>query len=77
MFKLEAKPVFSAEVSIPIPGCAPEKVMFQFRHSTREQFDAFADAIRNEEKTVDDVVREVVAGWTAPGVEFTPENLNT
>ena len=77
MFKLEVKPVFSADVDIPIPGASPEKVKFDFRHKTRAEFDAMTESIRKEEKTVEDVVREVVVGWTAPGTEFSKEALDS
>lgn len=77
MFKLEAKPIFSAEVDIPVPGAAPEKVKFDFRHKTRAEFDALTEGIRKDEKTIETAVHEVVAGWTAPGVEFSSEALDS
>lgn len=77
MFKLEASPVFEADVSIPVPGGMPEKVKFEFKHKTRDQFDALAEAVKHEEMTTEDFVREVVVGWKAPGVEFTKEALET
>lgn len=77
MFKLEVKPVFSAEVPIPVPGAAPEKVVFEFKHKTRDEFDEMAESVRREEITTEDFVREVVVGWKAPGIEFTKEALET
>lgn len=77
MFKLEVKPVFSAEVDIPMPGAAPERVKFDFKHKTREEFDALTESIRKDESTIEDAVRSVVVGWTAPGTEYSEAALST
>ena len=77
MFKLEAKPIFTADVEIPIPGLPSERIKFDFKHKTRTEFDALAKAIRDDQKTVEEAVREIVVGWNAPGTEFTDEALNT
>jgi len=77
MFKLETKPVFSADVNIPIPGLPPEVVKFDFKHKTGDEFDELAMSIRDDSKSIKDAVREVVVGWSAPGAEFSADTLNT
>lgn len=60
-FKLEAAPTFDAVVDIPVHGAEPAKVKFTFRHRTRDELDAFYKAAG--ERTVDESVLAVVAGW--------------
>lgn len=77
MFKLEADPVFPIDVDIPIPGKKAERIQIDVRHKTRSEFDALVESISAGEKTVEDVVRELVITWTAPGVDYSPEALET
>ena len=77
MFKLEVDPEFTATVEIPVPGKPSERVKFKFRHKTLDEFEALMDGVAKKESTPQDVVRQFVAGWEAPGVEFNEEALNT
>lgn len=75
MFKLEVDPIFTADVSIPVPGKAPEIVPFEFRHRERDAFDALIAAWQSGERTLDDIVREIVAGWKVPNLPFNDDAL--
>lgn len=75
MFKLEVNPTFKTKVDIPIPGEKAEPVLFTFKHRTRGQFETLVKAIANGEKSIDDVLKELVAEWTYPGVDFSEEAL--
>lgn len=74
-FKLQANPTFKAPVNIPVPGEPPEKVLFTFRHRTRPQFDALIKSMINSEKTLDQIIQDVVVEWTYPGVDFNDDAL--
>lgn len=76
-FSLTPSPTFWADVEVPISGDAPEVVQFQFRHRTRDAFDAMAAKIADKTLSIDDAVRDVVVGWRVPGLEFTPDALST
>lgn len=76
-FTLKPNPTFTADVEIPIAGGAPENVQFEFRHRTRDAFDALAARIADKTTSVEDAVREVVVAWHVPGLEFTAEALGT
>ena len=77
MFKLEVDPVFSADVDIPVPGKPPERVNFQFKHLSDDEFEAMAKSLRDEVRTIKELVRDIVVGWKAPGVEFDKDALDT
>lgn len=75
MFSKKINPTFTATVPIPVPGQAPDDVDFQFHYRDAKQFDAMLEAINDKTKTVQDVCREIVAGWSHPAVTFSSEKL--
>lgn len=60
-FSLAAKPTFTARVSIPVPGKAPEPVEFTFKGRTRDEFKEFIDTLAEREDA--DVVMDICCGW--------------
>lgn len=75
MFTKQINPTFTATVEIPVPGNTPDPVSFTFKAKTADAFDALVKEVQSGDKTIADAVREVVAGWTHPAVEFSPERL--
>lgn len=76
MFTKQLQPTFPATVDIPVPGNEPDPVEFTFKAKTTEAFDALVKEVQSGKKTIAEAVREIVAGWTHPAVEFSPEKLN-
>lgn len=70
--KLNPDPVFKAKVPIPVPGSAPVKVEFTFKHKTRQQVLAWMEDRREDDEV--GVFREIVAGWELDD-EFSDENI--
>lgn len=75
MFTLQAKPTFPAPVDIPRPGEPPAQINFVFRHKTRDEADALINAMQAGEKSLDELVREVVVEWQVPDLEFSDAAL--
>lgn len=76
MFTKQLNPTFTAPVDIPVPGNTPDTVEFNFKVKTSETFDVLVKEVQSGDKTVKDAVREIVAGWSHPAVEFSAEKLN-
>jgi len=70
-FKLNPDPTFKAKVAIPVPGSAPAKVEFTFKHKTREQLKEWVESPSNDEVAQ---FREMVAGWELDD-EFNDDNI--
>jgi hypothetical protein len=73
MFKLEPNPTFEVRVAGFVPGRPLDGLFVTFRHQTAEQFQAWS--ISFAEKTVEDVLLDVVAGWRDAPREFSREAL--
>jgi hypothetical protein len=68
-------PTFDAPVKIHIPGELAEEITITFNHMTSTELKAFlasADARPPEE-----VLGDIVAGWSWPGVPFSADALKT
>ena len=75
MLKLIPNPTFQTAVEIQVPGGTSEKVMFTFKHRTRDDLEAI---INNDAwKTASDVenVMSIVSGWDGVDAPFNADTL--
>ena len=71
-FKLEPAPTFKATVQIPVHGGDSVPVVFEFKHRTRDELDAFYKP--KKERTVEEQLMDMVVGWDLDD-EFNAENV--
>lgn len=71
-FKLNPDPTFKAKVAIPVPGSAPAKVEFTFKHKTRQEVLKWLDDRKEDDEVA--VFRDMVAGWELDD-EFSDDNI--
>lgn len=74
MFKLEPNPTIEAEVAIPVPGGAPAKVAFIFRHKGRRDLQRFLEAAQGREDP--ESIAEIVADWRGGDTPYLREALD-
>lgn len=84
-FKLNPKPTFKADVSIPRPGDEDGVLTFTFKHKTRSQLERLEKTLRETSEQLSetgtysnepmaDFLMEICAGW-ALAEEFNRENM--
>lgn len=84
-FKLNPKPTFKADVSIPRPGEEDGVLAFTFKHKTRSQLEQLEKSLRDTldqqsstgiygNQPMVDFLLEICAGWALPE-EFSRENM--
>jgi hypothetical protein len=73
MFKLEPNPTFEVRVAGFVPGRAADGLFVTFRHQGAEQFAAWSMSFAD--KTIEDVLLDVIAGWRDAPREFSREAL--
>jgi hypothetical protein len=73
MFKLEPNPTFEVRVQGFVPGRQSDGLFVTFRHQTGEQFQAWLQSFAD--KTVEDLVVDVVHAWRDAPREFSREAL--
>jgi hypothetical protein len=73
MFKLEPNPTFEVRVTGFVPGRPADGLFVTFRHQTAEQFTAWLAGFAD--KTVEDLVVDVVHAWRDAPREFSREAL--
>lgn len=71
--KLNPNPTFKAKVEIPVPGEAPVKVEFTFKHRTREEVQQLLEKLDETEHDVE-LVMKVASGWELLD-DFNAENV--
>ena len=68
IFSIDPEPTFTAPVWLPLPGKAPVKVTFRFRHMEHEAFYAMlAESSAAREKSADFLAR-FVDGWEGDAI---------
>lgn len=71
--KLQPDPTFKAKVEISVPGAAPVKVEFTFKHRTRQELDRFIKSVSEmESDTV--MVMSLATAWELAD-DFNEENV--
>jgi hypothetical protein len=60
-FSLTASPTFKSTVDIPIPGGRSAQIEFTFKGRTRDEFEEFMTALKDEKP--DDLVLQIATGW--------------
>jgi hypothetical protein len=73
MFKLEPNPTFEVRVAGFVPGRPTDGLFVTFRHQTAEEFQAWLAGFAD--KTVEDVVVDVIHAWRDAPREFSREAL--
>jgi hypothetical protein len=73
MFKLEPNPTFEVRVQGFVPGRPNDGLFVTYRHQTIEQFQAWQQTF--SEKTLEDLVIDVVHAWRDAPREFSREAL--
>lgn len=73
MFKLEANPTFEVRVSGFVPGRPGDGLFVTFRHKTQEEFKEWLTEF--SDKTVEDLVCDIVHAWRDAPREFSREAL--
>lgn len=69
---LNPNPTFCAKVEVPLPGAAPEKVQFTFRHRTADDLKKFVAESADAEGV--DTIMAMATGWDLEEA-FTRENV--
>lgn len=73
---INAKPTFVATVEIRRPGeDGPMKFRGIFKHRTKDQFAAFAQASKDAPQPDLDAVLDVLVGWEEMAEEFSRDNV--
>lgn len=73
---VNAKPTFVATVEIRRPGeDGPMKFRGVFKHRTKDQFAAFAQASQTDPQSDLDAVLDVLVGWEEMAEEFSREHV--
>lgn len=73
MFKLEPNPTFEARVTGFVPGRPADGLFVTYRHQTAEEFQAWLGSFAD--KTVEDLLLDVVHSWRDAPREFSREAL--
>lgn len=60
-FSLTVSPTFKSIVDIPIPGGRSAQIEFTFKGRTRDEFEEFMTALKDEKP--DDLVLQIATGW--------------
>lgn len=77
MFKLNPKPTFKVDVTIPSPS-GEGKLTLEFKHKGRKALAEFFESLRSDEEAARedaDALSELVAGWSGVDAEFNRDNL--
>lgn len=76
IFKLQPAPTFTVPVEIPRHGEEPAKIKVTFKHKSREELAEFTKRA-GESNAEQDValMREMIAGWEGPDMEFCDEAI--
>lgn len=76
IFKLQPAPTFTVPVEIPRHGEEPAKIKVTFKHKSREDMAEFLERA-GESKAEQDValMREMIADWEGPDMEFCDESI--
>lgn len=73
MFKLEPNPTFEVRVVGFVPGRPNDGLFVVFRHQTQEQFTTWLQSF--VDKTVEDLLVDVIHDWRDAPREFTREAI--
>ncbi len=84
-FKLNPKPTFKADVSIPRPGDEDGVLTFTFKHKSRSQLELLEKSLRDTSEQLSstgiysnepmaDFLMEICVGWALPDA-FSRENM--
>ncbi|CAM4018314.1 phage tail assembly chaperone [Serratia silvae] len=84
-FKLNPKPTFKADVTVPRPGDEDGVLTFTFKHKKRTQLELLEKSLREtleqqsetgvySNEPMADFLMEICAGWALPD-EFNRENM--
>jgi hypothetical protein len=76
IFKLKPAPTFTVPVEIPRHGGEPAKIKVTFKHKSREEMADFTKRAgeSNEHQDVA-LIREMIADWEGPDMEFCDEAI--
>lgn len=76
IFKLQPAPTFTVPVEIPRHGEEPAKIKVTFKHKSREELAEFTERAgqSNAEQDVA-LMREMIADWEGPDMEFCDEAI--
>lgn len=74
IFKIAATPTWWTTVKIPVAGEDPVELRVEFKRWTTSEIITAEE--RNKGKSVSEVVRGIVAGWSGQEREFSPEALD-
>jgi hypothetical protein len=66
-------PTFKHTVLIPVTGGEPAPVVCEFRHRTRSELAAYVEDLAKGEKPDEDLLMDLLVGWSGPDQEFTRE----
>lgn len=75
MLKFTPSPTFKLPVTIHVPGESDERITVEFRHKTRDQLKTLLDDMREGKATDEQVLGDVVAGWSDVDEKFTKDAL--
>ena len=75
MLKLNPNPTFTAPVSIHVPGESAVKVPFTFNYKTPDEYKDFVANTAKGEKTEQEALSEIVAGWENCDAPFSADNF--
>lgn len=70
-FKLDPAPTFEAPVEIPVPGAEPAKLVFKFKHKTKDEVTALYAESPEDAK----LMAAILAGWELDD-EFNAANID-
>jgi hypothetical protein len=71
MLKLKPNPTFSADVCIPVPGSADEKINLIFKHKNQEEMKRFQSGLAESDDVT--AIMEIVADWEGIDQPFSRE----
>lgn len=76
IFKLQPAPTFTVPVEIPRHGEEPANIKVTFKHKSREEMKDFMERAEQSVASQDvALIREMIAGWEGPDMEFCDEAI--
>lgn len=77
MLRLKANPTFKAPVKIPVAGGEPVEIKIEYKHKTKDEYDAFILAEKGKKRSDEEAIMDLAVGWEGVEGEFNAENLHT